>query len=105
MGEEVDILGKGTKFKLFSIVNEVPLYLAPCPPLWPHSQETCSAMLDHTGVPAHLRSHQHTCAPAASKWGVCSSVSSPTTNLFPLYPSTNPTLLTGKPIFYTLKNY
>lgn len=29
MRKAVDILGKGTKFKLFSIINKVLLYLAP----------------------------------------------------------------------------
>lgn len=63
IGEEVDVPGKGTKLRLFTILNKVLLPLAPALLQGLMSQETCLVMLNHTGVPSHLLlSHHHTCA-------------------------------------------
>lgn len=62
--------GKGTKFKLLSIINKVLLHLALTLLFGLMSQETLSVRLNHTEVPRHLLLlYHHTCGHVAySNW-------------------------------------
>ena len=54
MGEEVDILGKGTKCKLLSVINKVLLHLAPTYLFTLASFHTAAWMM-HSGYPNYLQ--------------------------------------------------
>lgn len=60
MGKEVDILGKGTKCKLLSIINEVLLHLDPTLLFEFMPQQILSMMPSHAKVPRHLLISHHT---------------------------------------------